>query len=66
MKTAYQEFLMSKPIIGIVAKPIANNYEDWWHFMGSVDDIRLRLIEQGALVAGVLPSEQQTRHNPQS
>lgn len=48
---------MQKPLIGIVAKPIANDYEDWWHFMGIVDDIRLRLIEQGALVAGVLPTD---------
>lgn len=48
---------MQKPLIGIVAKPIANDYEDWWHFMGIVDDIRLRLIEQGALVTGVLPTD---------
>lgn len=48
---------MHKPLIGIVAKPIANDYEDWWHFMGIVDDIRLRLIEQGALVAGALPTD---------
>lgn len=48
---------MYKPLIGIIAKPIANDYEDWWHFMGIVDDIRLRLIEQGALVAGVLPTD---------
>lgn len=47
---------MHKPLIGIVAKPIANDYEDWWHFMGIVDDLRLRLIEQGAVVAGILPT----------
>lgn len=48
---------MHKPLIGIVAKPIANDYEDWWHFMGIVDDLRLRLIEQNALVAGILPTD---------
>lgn len=50
---------MHKPLIGIVAKPIANDYEDWWHFMGIVDDLRLRLIEQGAVVAGILPTDRQ-------
>lgn len=48
---------MKKPLIGIVAKPIANEYEEWWHFMGVVDDLRLRLVEAGAIVAGVLPTD---------
>lgn len=54
---------MKKPLIGVVAKPIANEYEDWWHFMGVVDDIRLRLVEQGALVVGVLPTERRLDFN---
>lgn len=48
---------MKKSLIGIVAKPIANEYEEWWHFMGIVDDLRLRLVEAGAVVAGILPTD---------
>ena len=46
---------MKKPIIGIVAKP--SIVTEMWHFMEIVDDIRLVLIKNGALVIGILPSE---------
>lgn len=45
-----------KPLIGIVAKP--SLVTDMWHYMEIVDDIRYVLIKNGALVVGVLPTEE--------
>lgn len=46
---------MIKPIIGIVGKPAME--KDMWYYMQIVDDIRYSLIENGALVIGLLPTE---------
>lgn len=46
---------MSKPIIGIVAKPEIEY--DMWRYMEIVDDIRHILINNEALVVGVLPTD---------
>ncbi len=46
---------MSKPIIGIVAKPVIEY--DMWHYMGIVDNIRHVLINAGALAVGILPTD---------
>lgn len=46
---------MVKPVIGIVGKPSMES--DMWHYMEFVDDIRYVLIKNGALVAGILPTD---------
>ena len=46
----------SKPLIGILAKPLPDG--DMWSYMHIVDNIRYVLVKQGALVVGILPTDQ--------
>ncbi len=47
---------MVKPLIGIVSKPALE--ADMWHYMDVVDEIRYVLIKSGALVVGLLPTDE--------
>lgn len=49
---------MKKPIIGIVAK--SSKFSDMWTYTEIVDDIRMRLIENNALIIGILPTDRKT------
>lgn len=46
---------MKKPVIGIVAKNVVD--KDMWHYLEIVDEIRYKLIQNGALVIGILPTD---------
>lgn len=46
---------LNKPIIGIVSKPSIET--DMWHYMEIVDNIRYVLVQNGALVIGLLPTD---------
>lgn len=49
---------MAKPLVGIVSKPTLgfDDFESLWCEMHIIDDIRVKLVESGALVVGILPT----------
>ena len=47
----------SKPVVGIVAKPVSLPRGHLWYRLTLVDDLRLLVVENGGIAIGVLPSE---------
>lgn len=52
-----------KPMIGIVSKPVKYRHEPLWHYDELVDDLRYRVVQNGAIAIGILPTSNTMKFN---
>lgn len=54
---------MTKPVVGIVLKPIKMPEGHLWHRFTLIDDLRFLVVENGGIAIGILPTEARLEFN---